>query len=186
MNIRLSQLPDLERLTEVDATIESLNYLHIERTGEGLESRWQLIVRPLPSKLIESNALTTDVQFEIKQLLLGVEDGICIGLEMDGELVAHCAAKIELASGTLRIVDIRVDYDQRRQGIASAMLFQLISAAREKELRAVAIRTDTRNHPMNTLLSKLGFDLAGLDTHLLSNHDLLKESVALFWYMALD
>ena len=51
-----------------------------------------------------------------------------------------------------------------RNAKRSAMLFQLISAARERGLRAVAARTLTNNLPANLFLSKAGFELTGIDT----------------------
>jgi RimJ/RimL family protein N-acetyltransferase len=66
------------------------------------------------------------------------------------------------------------------------MLFQAISHARELELRAVTAETRTDNVPAARLLSKCGFDLAGVDTQRHSNHDLVKEVASLIWYVALD
>jgi ribosomal protein S18 acetylase RimI-like enzyme len=81
---------------------------------------------------------------------------------------------------------LRVDYDFRRQGLGIAMIYQIINDAREAGLRAVTATTLTNNIIAAKFLSKAGFDLAGVDTHFASNHDLVKEAVALFWYAALD
>jgi hypothetical protein len=50
----------------------------------------------------------------------------------------------------------------------------------------VAAETTTDNWPAAMLLTKCGFDLAGLDERRRTNHDLVKEAVTLFWYAALD
>jgi ribosomal protein S18 acetylase RimI-like enzyme len=81
---------------------------------------------------------------------------------------------------------LRVDYDFRRQGIGIAMIFQLIAAARQRQARAVFARARANNQPAQQFLAKSGFELAGLDTHFTSNHDLVKETVMLFWYAALE
>jgi hypothetical protein len=70
--------------------------------------------------------------------------------------------------------------------VASALLFQIIQQARESGVRAIRAETKTNNHPINALLGKLGFDLSGVDTRHDSNHDLVKESVTLFWYLSFD
>ena len=44
----------------------------------------------------------------------------------------------------------------------------------------------TDNVPAARFLLKCGFDLSGLDASRFSNHDLVKESVTLHWYAALD
>ncbi len=40
-----------------------------------------------------------------------------------------CLAKPEAGNGTLRIVDLRVDYDYRRQGMGTALVYQAIGQA---------------------------------------------------------
>ena len=92
----------------------------------------------------------------------------------------------ELESGALQIVDFRVDFDFRRQGLGSALLYAAINEARARELRAVAVETTTDNYPAASLLGRCGFEIAGLDERRASNHDLVKEAVTLFWYASLD
>jgi GNAT superfamily N-acetyltransferase len=186
MQIRPAVPADLDRLADIDGTIESTRYLHLERSGEGPAITWKLEERPLRSKLIDNNAPDDERRFAMRQVLAGIEEGIALAAEHEGDLVALAIAQTDAAAGVLRLIDLRVDYDQRRQGIGSALLFQIITAARERGLRAVAARTLTNNLPASQLLAKAGFDLTGLDTHLSSNHDLVKEAVSLFWYAALD
>src|SRR3954447_11097351 len=42
MQIRPATSDDLERLIDIDGTIESSQYLHVERGGEGLAASWRL------------------------------------------------------------------------------------------------------------------------------------------------
>ena len=76
--------------------------------------------------------------------------------------------------------------EQDRQGLAMALLYQVIAMAREAECRAVAAEVTTDNFPAVQLLAKCGFEVAGLDARRHSNHDLVKEAVTLFWYAPLD
>lgn len=186
MEIRPATAADLDRLADVDATIESARYLHLERSGQGLDVSWKLEERPLRSKLIDNNALDDERRFSLRQVLSGIEEGVGLAAEHEGDLIALAVAQLDPAAGVLRVLDLRVDYDQRRQGIGSGLLFQIISTARERGLRAVAARTLTNNLPANQFLAKAGFELGGVDTHFVSNHDLVKEAVTLFWYAALD
>ena len=186
MQVRAAIVTDLDRLPEIDGTIESARYLHLERSGEGCDAQWKLEERPLRIKLIEPNAADDERKFAIRQVLAGIEDGFGLAAEHEDELAALAVAQLDLSSDVLRLVDIRVDYDLRRQGIGSAMLFQLIASARERNVRAVSAQTTTNNLPANQFLAKAGFELTGFDTHLRSNHDLVKEAVTLFWYMPLN
>jgi RimJ/RimL family protein N-acetyltransferase len=186
MEIRPVQPEDLSALVEIDGTIESSHYLHVERTGEGLAIHWRLEERPFRQKLIDRNRPTDEGQFLLKQIVTGIEEGISLLAEHDEAKVALLVAQLQPQYGTMNVVDVRVDSDYRRQGLATAMVFQTIADARTRELRAVQAECQTRNHPVNQLFAKLGFELAGLDTQRRSNHDLVKEAAALFWYAALD
>jgi ribosomal-protein-alanine N-acetyltransferase len=86
----------------------------------------------------------------------------------------------------LDLADLRVDYDHRRQGFATAILFQVINEARQGEMRALYAETRANNLPAQSLLRKVGFELGGLDERRHTNHDLLKESATLLWYLPLE
>ena len=186
MDIRPVRPDDLDGLLEIDGTVESGEYLHLERSGEGLAVSWRLEERPLREKRIAPNRLDDDQKFTLRQVVTGADEGFCLLGEHDGQKVALVLAQPHHVHGTLRLVDLRVDYDFRRQGIGSVLLFRAITEARERGLRAVTAETLTDNLPAARLLSKCGFDLAGLDAQRRSNHDLVKEAASLLWYVALD
>jgi ribosomal protein S18 acetylase RimI-like enzyme len=186
MQIRPVMPADLDGLYDIDGTIESSQYLHLDRTGEGLDLTWKLAERPLREKRTLPNRLTDDRRFLLKQIATGGDEGVVLVAEHDAVPLALLLAQVEPAYGTIRVHDLRVDYDQRRQGLASAMMYQVIATAREQELRAVVAESTTDNFPAAQFLLKCGFDLAGLDTRRQSNHDLVKESVTLSWYASLD
>jgi ribosomal protein S18 acetylase RimI-like enzyme len=186
MEIRAMTEGDMNLLGEVDATVESSQYLHIDRTGEGAETTWKMQVRDLRERRVHRRNLDVEQIFSIKQIVTGIEEGVALAAEHDGELVAAAAAKPDPVSGTLKMIDLRVDFDYRRQGLASAMMFQMIQEARNRNLRAVWAEATADCFPAISLLTKLGFEPGGLDTHYRTNHDLVKEAVMVFWYLALD
>ena len=182
MNIRPTQPIDLDRFGDIDATVDSGQYLHVDRSGEGLELAVKVRPRNLREKLVRPYPLGDDLQFSIRQIAAGIVEGLALVAEHDDGLVAALTAQRDHAAGVIRLLDLRVDIDRRRQGIASVMMYQLIEAARTLELRAVAAATQANNFPASQMLAKMGFELAGLDTFALSNHDLVKEAVTLLWY----
>jgi ribosomal protein S18 acetylase RimI-like enzyme len=186
MQIRPMTGSDLDRLIDIDGTIESTQYLHLEQAGQGLAVTFSLQERPLRQKLVENNPLGDDLRFELRQVVSGGDEGVALVAEHEDVLVALLLAKPDIDAGTLRILDLRVDYDARRQGLATAMLYQIIQEARNQGLRAVAAHVMTNNLPASQLLANCGFELAGVDTRRQSNHDLVKEAVTLFWYASLD
>jgi ribosomal protein S18 acetylase RimI-like enzyme len=201
MELRPVQTKDLDLLSEIDGTIQSRDYLHVERSapptpagGEAdddgaappLAAGWRLAQRPLRERLVRPNPLGDDARLVVKMIATGADEGLALMAEHDGMPVALAVATPDHARGVLRLVDLRVDFDTRRQGLATALLYSVVAAARDAELRAVAAETTTDNAPAAALLAKCGFELAGLDERRLSNHDLVKETVTLFWYMSLD
>jgi ribosomal protein S18 acetylase RimI-like enzyme len=186
MEIRPIRPADLDRLIDIDGTIESSLYLHIDQTGEGLSTSWKIQERPLREKRIDRNQPSDESLFLMKQIVNGIEEGIALLAEHEQLNVATLVAQQEPSFGTLRVIDLRVDFEHRRQGLGSAMIYQVIAEAKSRELRAVQAETRTDNFPATQFLSKCGFDLAGLDLRRYSNHDLVKEAATLFWYAALD
>jgi ribosomal protein S18 acetylase RimI-like enzyme len=186
MHIRPATPADLDRLNDIDGTIESTDYLHLERLGEGLSVGWKLEQRPLRSKLIEANPLNDEQKFLLKQILGGADEGLVLVAEHDDAPVALAAAQPRPELGTMDLIDLRVDYDMRRQGLATVMIYQIIQAAKDQSLRAVSAQTRTSNLPASKLLQKLAFEMTGVDTHRHSNHDMVKESATIFWYAPLE
>ena len=92
MQIRPDKPEDLDRLIDLDGTIESAEYLHVERAGEGLAMGWRLEERPLREKRVDSNAVDEDRRFAIRQVLGGVEEGTALVAEHDDQLVALAVA----------------------------------------------------------------------------------------------
>jgi ribosomal protein S18 acetylase RimI-like enzyme len=186
MEIRPVQPHDLDDLADIDGTVQSSEYLHLERTGEGLAVAWRLEPRALREQRVLTNRMTEDQKFTLRQVVTGADEGFALLAEHEGQKVALLLAQPQPQYGTLRLADLRVDYDFRREGLATALVFQAINEARDKGLRAVTAETLTDNLPAAKLLSKCGFDLAGVDAQRHSNHDLVKEAASLLWYVALD
>jgi ribosomal protein S18 acetylase RimI-like enzyme len=186
MLIRPGNAADFDNLLEIDGTVDSQRYLHLERTGNGMAIQWRLEDRPLRSKLIQANSLDDDKKFLARQILTGIQEGILLVAEHEDALAAMLMAQQVPEANTLRLIDVRIDFDFRRQGIGTAMVFQLIQQAREQSVRAVMAETRTNNHPANQFLAKTGFELAGVDAQKYSNHDMVKEAATLFWYVAMD
>jgi GNAT superfamily N-acetyltransferase len=191
MQIRPAKASDLELIAEIDGTVESSRYLHLDATGEGMALAWRLEERPARTKLIDPNRLGDESAFALKQIVTGADEGTALLAEHAAAAVALLLARPDRLARTIELIDLRVDYDFRRQGLGTALVYQLIQQARDErenggELRAVSAATLSNNLPAAGLLAKCGFDLSGVDIRRRSNHDLVKEAVTLFWYAALD
>jgi len=177
---------DSRSLADIDGTIESTQYLHLDRSGEGVSIKVSVEVRPAREKQIIAFPIDDDLNIVWKQVVAGMDEGIALVAEHEETVVAAALAQPDPSRGTMRLLDIRVDYDFRRQGVGSAMLYQIIQQTRDSELRAVIAEVRSNNFPASQFLLKTGFDLSGVDVRRHSNHDMVKESATLFWYAALD
>src|SRR5436190_2254220 len=176
MELRAMTSDDLREFDEIDGTIEATHYLHVERTGQGMALTWKIEERALRQKTNEPGRLSDDLQFVAKQIAAGAEEGVAMVAEHDGAIVGAMIAQMRPDNGTMLLRDLRVDFDYRRQGVGLAMMYQLIQRARDLGVRAVSAETKTNNIVAGKLLAKCGFDLAGVDTHRETNHDLVKEA----------
>jgi GNAT superfamily N-acetyltransferase len=186
MEIRPITPADVEGLQEIDGTVQSTQYLHLEQTGEGMNVGWRIEPRVLRQKLIESNRITDETQFVAKQIASGVEEGLALAADHQGVVVAALLALPRYENKTLEVIDFRVDDEYRRQGLALAMMYQAYQRAKDMEFRAVMTQTRTNNFPAGQFLVKCAFDLAGIDTRRYSNHDMVKESATLLWYASVE
>jgi ribosomal protein S18 acetylase RimI-like enzyme len=186
MELRPLRASDLNLLGDIDAVIESNDYLHVERSGDGLSVSLSVEPRPLRQKLLGSNPISDDLAMIYRQIASGADEGIGIVADHDGQLLAAAVAQPRHEFKTMQLIDLRVDFDHRRQGMATAMLYQIINAAREAEMRAVFAEVRSNQFPANQMMQKLGFELAGVDVRRNTNHDLVKEAATLLWYAAFD
>lgn len=186
MQLRALTPDDLPGLVDIDAVIDSAEYLHVERTpGESFGASFRVERRPLREKSVRANAIDDDLLSRLKLVVTGVEDGLALVAEHNAQLVAMVVAQHVADRNVVEITDVRVDFDRRREGLGLAMLYQAINYARDREARALRAEIASDNLPACALAAKAGFELTGLDTHRHSNHDLVKEKATLLWYLAL-
>ena len=185
MEIRPLTAADLDLIDEIDATISSDRFLFVERQADGLNASFRIEDRPLVEPRIESNVIGDDLRFTMRQVATGIEDGLAVMAEHDGVPIAAVLATRTPDGSVVDLIDVRVDFDRRRDGLGTALMFQAMNYARDGDARAVRVCSRTTNAPFNAMLAKLGFELAGLDTFRESNHDLVKEQTTLIWYFPL-
>jgi ribosomal protein S18 acetylase RimI-like enzyme len=182
VQIRPITSEDLRAIDDIDGTVDSDHYLHLERIGEGLQVTFRLEPRPLRQRLIDPNRMLEPSRFFLRTVAGGMDEGLALMVELDEQPVGIVLAQEDREAGLLRVLDLRIDFDLRRQGIGTGLMLQALSAARERELRAVCVETRANNFPAAQMLGKLRFELAGVDTRRSSNHDLVQERASLIWY----
>lgn len=84
-------------------------------------------------------------------LLAATQDGAVIGA-----LAAYVLQKFEQARSEVYIYDLAVDEAHRRKGIATALIEQLKSMARERGAWVIYVQADHGDDPAINLYTKLG------------------------------
>jgi ribosomal protein S18 acetylase RimI-like enzyme len=86
-------------------------------------------------------------------------------------------------NSTVWLVDIRTDEGARRKGIGSALVDYVKEVARTERARGISVETQINNYPAIRFYQRHGFEVAGFNDHLYTNHDLVTQDVAvyLFW-----
>jgi len=100
---------------------------------------------------------------------------------LKGESLAGYASVVEdRASSIVRVMDLVVGAQVRRQGAASALLAGIQTWALERSVRRVVLETQSKNHPFIRLAQKFGYEFCGYNDQYYPNQD-----VALFFGRAL-
>jgi ribosomal protein S18 acetylase RimI-like enzyme len=186
MDMRPATLADAAAISEIDGVIQSTQYLHVERTGDGLTMSMRVEPRPCRERLTVANPVTDEIAFAFRQVASGADEGIALVLEHEGRPVAAAVARPRHEHRVMQLVDLRVDYSHRRQGLGQSLVYRIIMETGKLGLRAVMAEATADNLPAAGLLRRCGFELCGIDARRRSNHDLVKESATLFWYASLD
>src|SRR4051812_27162371 len=101
MELRAMTSDDLQAFDEIDGTIEATNYLHVERSGEGMALTWKIEERPLRQKSNEPSRASDDVQFIARQIATGTDEGVAMVAEHDGQIVGAMIAQMRPDNGTV-------------------------------------------------------------------------------------
>jgi ribosomal protein S18 acetylase RimI-like enzyme len=105
--------------------------------------------------------------------------------EEDGRLIAFLDAELEPWRGVLKVFNLLVDEQYRRQGIGTNLMQKALDFAIDSKCRAISVEAQATNWPALSFYTKMGFEICGVDDHLYTNRDLERKEVALFLYREL-
>ncbi len=79
MQLRPLTPDDMIALADIDAVVDSAEYLHVERiAGESFGASFRVERRPLREKSVRGNAVDDDLMSRVKLVVSGVEDGVAL------------------------------------------------------------------------------------------------------------
>jgi len=94
--------------------------------------------------------------------------------------VGYISAMDENIASIARVVDLVVDLESRRRGVATSLLTQVQTWAMERQMERIIVETQSKNYPCIRMLQKFGYEFCGYNDQYYSTRD-----VALFFGRAL-
>ena len=182
MLIRPLTVADVPRLDQIDANFESDRFLDVEKSGDGLDTAWRLVERPL-----EPAFASTDYTFQAgeRQALierLRQQNGLYLIVEDGARPVGLLDVEAERWRKAANVWHLFIDRAFRRRGLGRELAQRAIDWARGAGLRGIVCETQTNNWAACSFYQKFGFQLCGIDDHFYSNEDIALREVALFWW----
>jgi ribosomal-protein-alanine N-acetyltransferase len=108
---------------------------------------------------IERRAFTTPWSLAMFVLELSKPSGVCLAAEVDGELVGYLVCS--RYDTIWHIMNVAVEPDRRRRGIASALITRLLDRINDAEAQ-FTLEVRQSNHGAIALYEAFGFRSAGL------------------------
>lgn len=184
-HIRAMTTDDIPRLDAIRPGFTSETVLDVERTGSGLEVRWQLVERPLRVPYDKRNRYDFDATEQAnirKRLAQG--DGLHLvveRMERPGELVGVLDVTPHDWNDTAWIWNLMLDREARGHGLGRELFMRAANWAEQAGFRALCLETQTNNVPACRFYLKMGCRLEGLRETLYTNNDLKRHEVAIFF-----
>ena len=108
------------------------------------------------------------------------------GIVEGDKLLAAIETTVEDWNNRLRVTELWVDHNHRRQGIAEALMDIAMQRAKDEKRRAVVLETQARNEVAVAFYLKYGFSLIGFDACAYENNDLDSKKVRMEMGILLD
>jgi ribosomal protein S18 acetylase RimI-like enzyme len=175
----------IPRLAEIRADYVSDRCARVSRTGESPEVAFALRVEHLPTPFRSQGlGIVRRRDREKIESRIGSES-LQLVVEDSGRFIALLDAEVESWRRVLRVWNLLVDQEYRRQGIGTELMHRVEEFGVERHCRAISVEAQATNWPALAFYSKIGFEICGVDDHQYTNRDLERKEVALFLYREL-
>jgi ribosomal protein S18 acetylase RimI-like enzyme len=175
----------IPRLAEIRGEYLSDRCARVSRRGESPEVSLALRVECLPTPF-RSQGLSIIRRKDQEEVRGRMGPGsLQLAVEEDGRLIALLDSEVESWRRVLRVWNLLVDQEYRRQGIGTELMGRAEQFGIQHHCRALSVETQATNWPALCFYLKLGFEVCGVDDHYYTNRDLERKEVALFLYREL-
>lgn len=182
--IRLMKSDDIPKLADMRPGFVSDTVLKVERMGSGYAMGWQLVEAQLDQPYNKGRGYDFDRnERESIAKRLAEPDSLekVVIDNVSGRIVGVLDVATESWRNVAWIWNIMLDVDVRTQGLGRELIQQCIEWAKQKDLRAIMLETQTNNVPACKFYQAMGFELVGINDVFYTNRDIERDEVALFW-----
>jgi ribosomal protein S18 acetylase RimI-like enzyme len=178
---------DARRLTEINPTFVSPATLRVHKTGAGFQVGWRLEEEALAEPYDKGAAYDLDAR-DVEEISERAEREDCLVLvaEAGGRLIGLCDLEITEWNNTGWLWNLLVDLGWRGQGLGRALFVRGLAWARQRNLRAIFIETQTNNVPACRFYHHMGCHLVSVHDEYYTNHDIDAGEVAVLWTYTLS
>jgi ribosomal protein S18 acetylase RimI-like enzyme len=168
MIVRKANLKDLNSCVLVDSSYVT-DYVWQVRTQERPYEEMVVTLQTvkLPRSVRAKPPRDTDYLVQDWQ-----RDECFLVADEEGEIRGYLDMTVQPWHSTGWINDLAVVRQHRRQGIGTELLRTAFHWAREHDLRAIMLETQTKNYPAICLCRKHGFIFCGFNDHYYTNQDI--------------
>ncbi|NDJ86780.1 MAG: GNAT family N-acetyltransferase [Chloroflexi bacterium] len=175
---------DIARLIEIRAGFTSQTRLKVEKSGSGYEVGWRLVEVPLETPYDKGEGYDFDDEERrlVMQRLARADSLEEVVIEQATDrLVGMLDVTEESWNEVAWVWNIMMDVSVRQQGLGRELTQRTIAWARQRNLRAVMLETQSNNVPACKFYVRMGFQLVGINEALYTNHDYQRDEIGLFW-----
>ncbi len=172
IEIKTAKQEDLESMLAIDHSVQS-NYafqMDIDQNANNISVSFRNVKLP-------RTALVKYPKNEEQLLFSWQKASVILVGWINGGVVAYLGLEELPGINAIKVRDLVVAKDWRRQGIASGMLLASEDWALKRNNTTILIEVQSRNHPAISMARKLGYQFCGFQDHFFPNKD-----VAIFFH----
>ena len=172
LKIRSALAPDIQSLVGFDHSCDSdyVWQLDLQKTDRQVTVSLREVRLPRPAQVLyprDRFSLADEWKKNARTFVAVSPDGMPIG---------YIRLFEQIAAASVWVLDLVVDTEARRKGVATALLGSIEVWALQRQHRQIFMETSSKNHPAISLMKKAGFEFSGYNDHYYATQD-----VALFF-----
>lgn len=176
-------LRELRRLPPIASGFSTDRVFCLERRGQGTTCWWRLHETELSTPFHKQYDRGSPDEWLASYLdTARLEDLHFVAAWIGQQVVGILTWQYLAWNNTVWLIDVRVTEAARRTGAGSALMNDLRGIARQRRARGITVETQINNYAAICFYLKHGFQIAGFDDHLYTNHDLADQDVAIFLF----